>query len=55
MGEEKNVNSLLPLEMLEKIFCHLSFPTLKVKFAFPQPCNTILKMLWSEVENETLP
>ena len=33
--DEKNINSLLPLEMLDKIFRQLSFQTLKVKFAFP--------------------
>ena len=30
MGEERSINILLPLEMLEKIFCQLSFETLKV-------------------------
>ena len=30
MGEERSINILLPLEMLEKIFSQLSFETLKV-------------------------
>ena len=45
MEEEKNITSLLPAEMLEKIFCHLSFHSLKVKLA-----TYFFKMLWSEVD-----
>ena len=42
MGEERSINILLPLEMLEKIFSQLSFETLKVCVEFaPSLCNIL--------------
>ena len=45
MGEERSIIILLPLEMLERIFCQLSFETLKVcvSFAFPYAIHALVR------------